>query len=189
MSSNTTARPRCFIRCGLAAEGFSTAPFGARFPFSTAIPPDRLSAFSTGRITSSFQLRASRTCSHAVASCALYDGFDPADFFLESKQRRSAHCSAQSGAHYNTFDGKYWHFYDGNGRSPTHVTLYRSTTRDFVVQAQVRGNPAIACAVAGREGRNWVQLNGCGGSIDFKESCPDELEGKPENKLRNKPKN
>ena len=44
-----------------------------------------------------------------------------------------------------------------------------------MVQCQVRGNPAVACAIAGREGRNWVQINSCGGSPDFQESCPDEI--------------
>ena len=32
---------RCTIRCGEAADGFSTAPLGARLPRSTAMPPDR----------------------------------------------------------------------------------------------------------------------------------------------------
>ncbi len=63
MSSKTTARPRCTIRCADAAEGFSTAPSGARLPRSTAIPPEAVSAFSTGRITSAFQLRTSLTSS------------------------------------------------------------------------------------------------------------------------------
>ena len=51
--ANTTARPRCTISEAVAAEGFSTAPFGARLPFRTATPPDFASAFSAGRITSS----------------------------------------------------------------------------------------------------------------------------------------
>ena len=63
MSSNTTARPRCRSSCGDAAEGFSTAPSGARLPRSTAMPPEAVSARSTGRITSSFQFRTSLTSS------------------------------------------------------------------------------------------------------------------------------
>ena len=39
MFSNTTARPRCFIRLGDAADGLSTAPVGLRLPVNTAIPP------------------------------------------------------------------------------------------------------------------------------------------------------
>ena len=45
MLSNTTARPRCFSRRGLAAEGLITAPSGARLPRSTAIPALRLEWF------------------------------------------------------------------------------------------------------------------------------------------------
>ena len=117
--------------------------------------------------------------SGAQSASELYDGVDPDDFFLESKQRKSAHCSAVGTGHYNTFDGKYWHFYDGNSKTPTRLTLYRSTKRDFAIQVQVRGNPAIACAIAGREGRNWVQVNGCGGAVSLKEDCPDQLEVSP----------
>ena len=64
-----------------------------------------------------------------------------------------------------TFDGRYWHFYDGNRRNPTRVTMYKSTTRDFVVQAQVVGNPAVACALAGREGKDRVMINACNGNV------------------------
>ena len=35
----TTARPRCFIRCGETADCLMTAPSGARFPFRTTTPP------------------------------------------------------------------------------------------------------------------------------------------------------
>jgi len=38
IESNTSARPRCRSRCGDAAEGFSTAPDGARLP-RNARPP------------------------------------------------------------------------------------------------------------------------------------------------------
>ena len=53
MSSNTTARPVCCISFGVAADGFSTAPSGARLPRSTAMPPCGLSGFAERRITSS----------------------------------------------------------------------------------------------------------------------------------------
>ena len=49
MLSNTTARPRCFISRGEAADGLSTAPVGARLPRSTAIPPCAASGRSNGR--------------------------------------------------------------------------------------------------------------------------------------------
>ena len=52
MSSNTTARPVCFSKCGLAAEGLMTAPSGARFPRRTAIPLSGTTGFESGRITS-----------------------------------------------------------------------------------------------------------------------------------------
>ena len=35
----TTARPRCFIRCGETADCLMTAPSGARFPFRMTTPP------------------------------------------------------------------------------------------------------------------------------------------------------
>ena len=53
MSSNTTARPLCFISFGVAAEGFSTEPFGARLPRSTAMPPCLLNGLASGVTTSS----------------------------------------------------------------------------------------------------------------------------------------
>ena len=51
MFSNTTARPLCFISFGVAAEGFSTAPLGARLPRSTQMPPCGLNGFASGVIT------------------------------------------------------------------------------------------------------------------------------------------
>jgi hypothetical protein len=39
------------MRRGDAADGFSTAPSGARLPRSTAIPPLAASGLSIGRIT------------------------------------------------------------------------------------------------------------------------------------------
>jgi len=51
MSRNTTARPLWRISFGVAAEGFSTAPSGARLPRSTAMPPCRLNGLPIGVIT------------------------------------------------------------------------------------------------------------------------------------------
>ena len=93
----------------------------------------------------------------------LYQGYNPADIFVESKKQGSAQCRGTGDPHYTTFDGKYWHYYDGNRRNPTRLTYYKSTVRDFVVQVQVRGNPAVACAIAGREGNDRVMINNCGG--------------------------
>ena len=76
----------------------------------------------------------------------------------------SAASTAES-QHYTTFDGRHWHFTDGNSRSRTLVTVYKSTTRDFVVQAQVVGSHAIACALAGREGHDRVMINACNGNV------------------------
>src|SRR6218665_198367 len=39
MSSNTTARPRCCISAGVAADGLMMAPAGARRPRRTPRPP------------------------------------------------------------------------------------------------------------------------------------------------------
>ena len=67
--------------------------------------------------------------------------------------------------HYTTFDGKCWHYHDGNSRKPTRITTYKSTVRDFVVQEEVVGNPAITCALAGREGHDRVIINACDGNV------------------------
>eukprot|EP00729_Bicosta_minor_P019123 gene19123-35363_t len=107
----------------------------------------------------------------------LYRGYDPDDVYLEFTPTGTAQCRATGDrrrratgdrrrrAHYTTFDGKYWHYYDGNSRHTTRLTYYKSTKRDFVVQAQKRGNPAVACAIAGREGNDRVMINNCGGGV------------------------
>ena len=52
MLSNTTARPRCCISAGVAADGLMIAPRGARLPRSTAMPPLARSGASNGMMTS-----------------------------------------------------------------------------------------------------------------------------------------
>ena len=52
MLSNTTALPLCFRSFGVAADGLSTQPSGARLPFSTAMPPSGLNGLAIGVITS-----------------------------------------------------------------------------------------------------------------------------------------
>ena len=47
------------------------------------------------------------------------------------------------------------------------VTIYRATNRDFIVQTQVRGNPAGNCGIAAREGRDRIVMNACGGSLQL----------------------
>jgi hypothetical protein len=100
----------------------------------------------------------------------LYISYDPEDIVIASKKQGSAQCRATGDPHYTTFDGKYWHFYDGNRRQPTRLTYYKSTKRDFVMQVQVRGNPAVACAIAGREGDDRVMINNCGGGVSVQAS-------------------
>ena len=51
MFSNTTARPLCFSSFGVAADGFSTQPLGARLPRSTAMPPCGLNGLASGVMT------------------------------------------------------------------------------------------------------------------------------------------
>ena len=62
-SSNTTARPRWVRSWGDAADTLMTAPPGQRLPCRMARPPSAASGTPSGRMTSSFQLRASPTLS------------------------------------------------------------------------------------------------------------------------------
>ncbi len=66
MLSKTTARPRCFSRRGVAAEGLITAPVGARLPRSTAMPACSRMGLARSRITSRFQHGASAVFSPMV---------------------------------------------------------------------------------------------------------------------------
>src|SRR3954467_11609015 len=59
MSSNTTARPVCFISSGEAADGLITAPSGARLPRRIAIPECGFNGSSKLVMTSWFQQGAS----------------------------------------------------------------------------------------------------------------------------------
>ncbi|MNC90649.1 hypothetical protein D3C83_67730 [compost metagenome] len=63
IDSNTTARPRCFMSAGVAAEGLMIAPSGARLPRSTRMPVFSLKGFLKGKMTSRFQQGASLTFS------------------------------------------------------------------------------------------------------------------------------
>lgn len=96
---------------------------------------------------------------------ALYRGYSVQDLYVESVKTASANCRATGRGHYTTFDGKYWHYFDGSRRNQTRIALYKSTKRDMVVQVQVRGNPAVVCAMAGREGNDRVMINNCGSGI------------------------
>jgi len=53
MSVNTTARALWRISFGVAADGFSTAPSGARLPRTTAMPPCGLNGLAIGVTTCS----------------------------------------------------------------------------------------------------------------------------------------
>lgn len=94
---------------------------------------------------------------------------DPLDLYIEAKNNRIAQCSSVGDPHYNTFDRKYWHFYDGTSRNPARVTLYRGTNpgRDFIIQTTVIRYPARNCAIAGREGPDRVIIDKCSGNLQL----------------------
>src|SRR3977135_782430 len=66
MLSNTTARARCCISFGVAAEGLMMAPSGQRLPRSTAMPASFLNGDFKLWITSRFQHGASLLFSQTV---------------------------------------------------------------------------------------------------------------------------
>ncbi len=106
----------------------------------------------------------------AISPSLYYEGFKPYDIQAKTQNRASAQCRATGDPHYTTFDGAYWHFYDGNTRSRTLVNLVKSTNvnRPFgqlQVQNQMRGYPAVNCALAGREGNNLFIVDACSGKL------------------------
>jgi len=107
-----------------------------------------------------------------LSLAAYYDNFDVQDFFIETRNRRTAQCRSTGDPHYSTFDGRYWHYY----RAST-VTLYRAPNRDFAVQTRTTGYPGRNCAIAGREDRDRVIIDNCGGRLrvltDFHSSNPE----------------
>jgi hypothetical protein len=105
-----------------------------------------------------------------ISPSLYYEGFKPYDIMAKTQNRASAQCRATGDPHYTTFDGAYWHFYDGNSRPRTIVHLVRSTNQnrpfgELQVQNQMRGYPAVNCAIAGREGNNLFILDACSGKL------------------------
>jgi hypothetical protein len=105
-----------------------------------------------------------------ISPSLYYEGFKPNDIMAKTQNRASAQCRATGDPHYTTFDGAYWHFYDGNSRPRTIVHLVRSTNPnrpfgELQVQNQMRGYPAVNCAIAGREGNNLFILDACSGKL------------------------
>lgn len=100
-------------------------------------------------------------------------------FPTEISDTKNACRSTGAATHTSTFDGNYWHPYLGDSshsRAHQRITYFKSTVRDFVVQVQKRGggkagsgdaqdHQSPVCAMAGREGNDWVMFDTCKGSM------------------------
>ncbi len=120
----------------------------------------------------------------AISPSLFYDGFKPYDIMAKTQNRASAQCRATGDPHYTTFDGAYWHFYDGNTRPRTLVHLVKSTNPnrpfgELQVQNQMRGYPAVNCALAGREGNNLFILDACSGRLVITSRFGSEIAQQP----------
>lgn len=101
-----------------------------------------------------------------------YQGFAVPPIVIKTNPpvRPSAQCYAVGDPHMSTFDGGYWHYYDGTSFSPVRVTIVQATRANrpggmLRIQAQVRGRPALMCAIAALEGNNLVIINVCDGNF------------------------